>query len=57
MLDILAWIFKGALYSPADEHSGPSQASQMELFEKTVNVFKLMLQFFSKTSKDICKAW
>ena len=37
------------LYPPAEAHSGPSQASQMECFAKIVEVFKLaLLTIFKK---------
>ena len=40
-----AWISKIALMNPpAEEHFGPSKASQMELFEGTVDVLKGMLR-------------
>ena len=47
-----AWTLTSVLNPPVEEHSGPSQASQMGLFERTVEVFKLTLLFFSKGSRD-----
>ena len=40
-------LLKKSVLNP-QEHSGPSQASQMELFERIVDVFKLTLLFFLK---------
>ena len=37
--DISAWISNTVLYSPAEAHFEPSQASQMKLFARIVNVF------------------
>ena len=39
------------LYPPVETHSGPSQASKMELFARIVSNFKLMLiTIFAKSS-------
>ena len=42
-------------HSPTDAHSGASKASQMELFARIVNVFKLtfLTFFFQKTASQI----
>ena len=39
---------KAVLYPPAEAHGEPSQASQVEVFARIVNVFKLTLLFFLK---------
>ena len=44
---LCAWTLKSALNPPVEEHSGPSQASQMGLFKRIVDAFKLTLLFFS----------
>ena len=42
---------------PAEEHFGLKKASQMDLFERIVDVLnKLTLLFFSKNSRDTCRA-
>ena len=41
-------ILKAALYQHEEVHCGPTHAPQMELLERIVNVFKLMLLFFEK---------
>ena len=46
---LCAWILKSVLNLPAEEHSGLSQASQMELFGRIVEIlFKLTVLFFKK---------
>ena len=41
---------------PAEEHSGHSKPSQVKCFERIVDVVKLTLLFFKKSSiKDILK--
>ena len=39
---------KAVLYPAAEAHAGPNHAPQMELFARTVNVFKLTLRLFKK---------
>ena len=41
--DIPYKILRTMSYSPAEVHSGPSEASRMDLFTKIVNAFKLKL--------------
>ena len=41
--DIPYKILRTMMYSPAEVHSGPSEASRMDLFTKIVNAFKLKL--------------
>ena len=41
--DIPYKILRTTMYSPAEVHSGPSEASRMDLFTKIVNAFKLKL--------------
>ena len=41
--DIFVWFSTTMLYSTADAHFGPSQASKMDLFTKIVNGFKVTL--------------
>ena len=41
--DIAYQILRTMMYSPAEVHSGPSEASRMDLFMKIVNAFKLKL--------------
>ena len=43
---VCAWTLTSVLNPPVEEHCGPSQASQMRLFERIVDVFKLTLLFF-----------
>ena len=41
--DILYKILRIMMYAPAEVHSGPSEASRMDLCTKIVNAFKLKL--------------
>ena len=41
--DIPYKIWRTMMYAPAEVHSGPSEASRMDLFTKIVNAFKLKL--------------
>ena len=41
--DIPYKILRAMMYSPAEVHSGPSEASRMDLFTKIVKAFKLKL--------------
>ena len=41
--DIPYKILRIMMYAPAEVHSGPSEASRMDLFTKIVNAFKLKL--------------
>ena len=41
--DIPCKILRTMMYAPAEVHSGPSEASRMDLFTKIVNAFKLKL--------------
>ena len=44
-------VLRTMMYSPAEVHSGPSQASRMDLFTKIVHAFKLKLPIiFEKNS-------
>ena len=54
---LCAWTLISLLNPPVEEHAGPSQASQMGLFERIVEVSKLKLLVFSKRSRDVGRAW
>ena len=54
---LVARFLKRVLYPPTEEHTGHSQASQMEPFERIENVFKLtLITIFSKNFRNICRA-